>query len=255
MDAIETMVGLLVLAFLRYLPAIVLPALSPLRWAPSLVRIVLALGLAWMTVLALPSDAFAPGARSAAGWVFAAIGELAIGAMFGLATAFPLAALHTSGWLVDVQAGIGAATLFNPGSQGDAQSLLGMAIMLLATVLFFTLDLHLDLYRWMVASATAFPLGGLGAKPDASAVLAMVGSSFLLGLMVAAPIVLGLFVVDVGVAYATRSMPQANVYFLALPLKMLVAMLLLVASLRWMPMLMSRMYRDAFERMPAMLAA
>jgi flagellar biosynthesis protein FliR len=253
MSSIENMAGLLALAFLRYLPAIVLPMLSPLRWAPPMLRIVLALGLAWITALALPPDAALSNVRGAAGWISAAFGELAVGVVFGLSVALPMAALHTAGWLVDVQAGIGTATLFNPGSQGDAQSLLGTAIMLAATVLFFTLDLHLDLYRGLVASTAVLPLGQFADRLDPSSVLAMVGSSFLLGLMVALPIVLGLFVVDVGVAYATRSMPQANVYFLALPMKVLIAMCLLVASLRLLPMLLSRLYQDAFARIPSML--
>ena len=68
-----------------------------------------------------------------------------------------------------------------------------------------------------------------------------------------APVLVGLFAVDVGVAYATRSMPQANVFFLALPLKVLVAILLMVASLRYAPALMLRLYQDAFTRVPAML--
>ena len=71
--------------------------------------------------------------------------------------------------------------------------------------------------------------------------------------MVVAPVLLGLFAIDIGVAYATRSMPQANVYFLALPLKVLVAMLLLIAALRFSPALLMRLYHDAFARVPAML--
>lgn len=256
------MAALLALAFLRYVPAVVLPGFSPLRWAPALVRIVFAMALAWLTVLAMP-DAPASGAASsgmfslrasgAAGWVTAALGELAIGMVFGLVVMIPQAALHTSGWLIDIQAGLGAATLFNPGGQGDPQSLLGTALMLLGTVMFFTLDMHLELYRGLVASTQVLPVGGLGMRPSAEGFFGLIGSSFLLGLMVALPVLLGLFAIDVGVAYATRSMPQANVFFLALPLKVLAAILLLVVSLRYAPALMLRLYQDAFSRVPAML--
>jgi flagellar biosynthesis protein FliR len=256
-DRIEDMAALLALAFLRYVPAVVLPGFSPLRWAPALVRIVFAMALAWLTVLAMadaPSTAvFSLEARGAAGWVTAALGELAIGMVFGLVVMIPQAALHTSGWLIDIQAGLGAATLFNPGGQGDPQSLLGTALMLLATVMFFILDMHLELYRGLVASTQVLPVGGLGVRPSAEGFFGLIGSSFLLGLMVALPVLLGLFAIDVGVAYATRSMPQANVFFLALPLKVLAAILLLVVSLRYAPALMLRLYQDAFSRVPAML--
>lgn len=251
------MAALLALAFLRYVPAVVLPGFSPLRWAPALVRIVFAMALAWLTVLAMadaPSaGVFSLEARGAAGWVTAALGELAIGMVFGLVVMIPQAALHTSGWLIDIQAGLGAATLFNPGGQGDPQSLLGTALMLLGTVMFFILDMHLELYRGLVASTQVLPVGGLGVRPSAEGFFGLIGSSFLLGLMVALPVLLGLFAIDVGVAYATRSMPQANVFFLALPLKVLAAILLLVVSLRYAPALMLRLYQDAFSRVPAML--
>lgn len=251
MDSVERLAALFALAFLRYLPAVALPALTPMRWAPAMVRIVLAVALAWLTVLAIPtgSDAL----RGPVNWIAAAMGELTIGLVFGLVLLVPQAALHMSGWLVDVQAGLSAATLFNPGAQGDMQSMLGSALMLLATVLFFTLDLHLDLYRALVASARVLPLGQAGVHLDVTAFLGLLGSSFVLGLMVVAPVMLGLFAVDVGVAYATRSMPQANVYFLVLPFKIAVALLLMAATLPFMPALLERLYRDAFARVPALL--
>ena len=253
MTAFENAAGMLALAFLRYAPAIVLPSLSPLRWAPPLVRIVLTLGLAWVTMLAMPVEDLHAGLGHAVAWTAAAFGELAIGTAFGLALAMPQAALHHGGWLLDVQAGLGTATLFDPGAQNETQSLLGMALMLLATALFFTLDLHLDLYRSLIASTQVLPLGQMALRPEPTAILAMIGNSFLLGLMVVAPVMLGLFAIDIGVAYATRSMPQANVYFLALPLKALAAMLLLAVALNTMPALISRLYHDAFSRVPSML--
>lgn len=250
---IERFAGLLALAFLRYLPVVALPALTPMRWAPPMVRIVLALGLAWLTVLALPAQAYIAPAQHPVNWGMAAVGELAIGLVFGLIVMVPLAALHMAGWVVDVQAGLSAGTLFNPGAQGEMQSLLGAALGLVATVLFFTLDLHLTLYRALVASVELLPVGRGGAVLELQAFLGLLGSSFLLGLMVVAPVMLGLLAVDVGVSYATRSMPQANVYFLMLPLKIVVALLLMAATLPFVPALVDRLFRDAFSRAPALL--
>lgn len=252
-EGLERFVGMLGLAFLRYLPPIALAALSPLNWAPPLIRIALAMALAWMTVLAMPLDSWSVMPTQPMGWIVAALIELSIGFVFGLVVMMPQAALHLSGWIVDVQAGLSAAAIFNPGGQGDMQSMIGTGLMLLATVLFFTLDLHLELYRALVASTAVLPVGGAGLHLDAEAFFGLIGSSFLLALMIVAPVMLGLFAVDVGVAYATRSMPQANVYFLMLPLKIVVALLLLVATLPFVPALMGRLFRDAFARAPAIL--
>jgi len=252
MDAVQNFVAAFFLAFMRYLPAVVLAGMTPLRWTPPLLRIVVAMVLAWMTVQALPwSQTTVP--SGALSWTVAACAELTVGVAFGLAVMLPQAAVHLAGWVVDVQAGMSAAVLFNPGAQSDSQSLLGTALMLVGTVLFFVLDLHLDLYRSLAASARAIPLGQAGVRLDLAGFLGLLGSSFLLGMTLVAPIVIGLLAVDAGVAYATRSMPQANVYFLALPLKAVVSLLLMVATLPFVPALFERLYRDAFARVPQML--
>ena len=253
MDAAERFVALLGLAFVRYLPAVALAGLTPLRWAPPLVRLMLALALAWLTVLSMPLGGDVLPAPGAVDWAIAIAGELMIGLAFGLVVLLPNAAVHVAGWLVDVQAGLSAGALFNPGAQGEMQSMLGAALMLVTTVLFFTLDLHVELYRALVASVQVIPLGQVRGGLDPAGFFGLLGSSFLLGLMLVAPVVLGLLAVDIGVAYATRSMPQANVYFLMLPLKVVIALLLMVATLPFVPAMFDRLFRDAFNRVPSLL--
>ena len=157
--------------------------------------------------------------------------------------------------LADTQAGLSAASLFNPGGQHEPESLFGTVVLLGAGVLFFTLDLHVLLFRVLASSVLAMPLGGIGLHLDMDAWLAMVGRSFVLGLAVVAPVILGLFMLDIGIAYATRSMPQANVYFLALPLKVAVALLLLALTLAFAPALVGRLYFDTLSRVPAVFGA
>lgn len=254
MDPIVAFAVVFAFALLRYLPVMVLPGLSPLSWAPAFVRIILLLAFTWLTVLAMPH---AP-VLDARGWPVAlmlgALGELLIGLVFGLGFMLPNAALHTSGWLLDMQAGLGAATLFNPGS-GSGESLLGHALMLAATVLFFTLDLHVLLFKGIAASQRWMPLGSVGLQVQPDAFFALLASSFMSALMVVAPVLIGLFCVDLAVAYASRSMPQANIYFLALPLKVAVAMGLLAMTLAYAPMLIGRLFRSALDQVPAVMGA
>lgn len=251
MESIQSFLTLFALAGLRYLPVLVLPAFSPLAWAPMTVRIVVMLVLAWLTVLALPDAVGFNG--NGIQLLLAVCSELLVGAVFGLAFLLPKAALHSAGWLVDMQAGLGAATLFNPSADTGAESLFGHALMLAMTVLFFLLDLHLLLFRAMAASTQWLPLGGGGVRLSLDAFLHMLGTSFVAGMMVVAPIVIGLFCVDLGVGYASRSMPQANVYFLALPLKIAVAIGLLALSLAYAPTAMGRLFRQASDQVPSVL--
>lgn len=255
MDALTALAVLFVFASLRYLPLLVLPAFSPLAWAPVHVRIVLMLAFAWLTVLSLPGDQGLSIQGGVLGLLLPALGELLIGAVFGLAFLLPRAALHTAGWLLDMQAGLGAAVLFNPSAGSDTESLIGHALMLAATVLFFILDLHLQLFKAIAASLHWLPLGQAGPHVEPEAFMQMLGMGFVGGLMVVAPVVVGLFCVDLAVGYATRSMPQANVYFLALPLKVAAAIGFMALTLAYSPALMSRLFRGSAEHVPALLGA
>jgi flagellar biosynthesis protein FliR len=254
-DDLLNLVTLFLFAILRFLPVVAIPSMSPLGWAPPMVRIALLIALAWMTVLSLPSIGAEAHWRMPLGLALAAVGELLVGMTFGLALLLPNAALHSAGWLVDMQAGLGASTLFDPGSANAMESLMGRALMLASVVLFFTLDLHLMLFRGLGASLRWLPLGAIDIRLDLAGFFGMLGASFLLGLMVVVPVVLGLFAIDVGVAYATRSMPQANVYFLVLPLKIAAGLFLMAMSTLFAPELIGRLFRDAFQRIPAVFGA
>jgi flagellar biosynthesis protein FliR len=246
---------LFVFALLRYLPVMTLPGFTPLGWAPSFVRMMVLLSFTWLTVLSLPDGTALPQLSWPVGYVLVGLGELLIGMTFGLAVMLPNAALHTAGWLADMQAGLGSAALFNPGAENATESLLGHALMLAATVLFFTMDLHVQLFQGLSASTRVLPLGGLAFRPDSEAFFGMLGTSFVAGLMLVAPLMIGMLCLDIGVGYATRSMPQANVYFLVLPLKVAVALLILALTLAYAPMLIGRLYKQALDQVPAVLGA
>lgn len=250
MNALQTFLATYLLALLRFLPIVLLVPLSPLRWAPGLVRVALLMVLAWLGTSLTTAPLVLQGG---AAWMSAICGELLIGTAFGLAIMLPNAALHTAGWVLDVQAGSSAGVLFDPGSQNDTQAVFGTALMLATTALFFVLDLHLQLYRMLGTSMQLVPLGRGGVQLEWDGLAGMLGQSFLLGFSVVLPVIMGLLLVDVGVAYATRSMPQANVYFLALPLKLLAAVGLLMATLPFVPTLFSRLFNDAYSRVPALL--
>jgi flagellar biosynthesis protein FliR len=251
MNEIEVLIALFAFASLRYLPVLAIPALSPLSWAPGTVRLTLLFCLSWLTVLSSPTMTPQAYWQNPVGLMLACGSELLIGLTFGLAILLPQAAIGMSARLADTQAGLSAASLFNPSGQHEPESMFGTIVLLAATVLFFTLDLHLLLFQALTASVRVMPLGMMALHLDMDAFMAMVGTSFMLGVAVVAPVILGLFAVDVGVAYATRSMPQANVYFLALPLKVAIALLLLAMTLAFAPTLIGRLYQDAFTRLPA----
>lgn len=234
------------LATLRFVPVLLMPAFTPFAWAPLHVRAILLLALSWLLTgvaapAALPAD-----------MALAACSELLVGACYGLAVMLPMASLGFSARMLDVQAGLASANLFNPALQ-STDSLLGTVLSLAGTLTFFALGFHLLLLRYLVASVRWVPLGAAAHAPSLQALFNLLGSQFLLGLMVTLPVVLGLFAVDIAVAFASRSMPQANIYFLALPLKVAAVLVLLAGSLRLAPALLGRLFADGLAGAHAMI--
>ncbi|HUB90309.1 MAG TPA: flagellar biosynthetic protein FliR [Dyella sp.] len=245
MGAIDTLVGTFLLAMARFAPLLMVPAFTPFNGVPASIRMcvllaltMLAVGVHQVAAVALDPDHPVP-------FVLAMAGECVLGFSLSLAVVLPMAALGFSARVLDIQSGVSAASLFNPNTRA-AEALAGTIVQWAGLLVFFSLGLHLLLLQGMMASIRIIPLGSGGLLVSPEMLLSKLSSQFLLGLMVSAPTMLGLFAIDLTVAYASRSMPQANAYFVALPIKVLAGFMLLAGSLRYAPPLIERMYRDAF---------
>ena len=84
--------------------------------------------------------------------------ELFIGGSLLLVVHAAFSSLLFWGRVVDMQIGLGAAGILNPGTKSQ-DSLTGTIISLLAVAIFFVSGAHLMLLEVIVASFTVFPLG------------------------------------------------------------------------------------------------
>lgn len=245
MGAVDPFIGAFLLAMARFSPLLMVPAFTPFNWVPASIRMcvllaltMLAVGVNQPPVTHLDPDRPLP-------FVLAIAGECVFGFTLSLAVFLPIAALGFSARVLDIQSGVAAASLFNPTTHA-AEALAGTVVQWAGMLVFFALGMHLLLLQGMVTSIKVVPLGSGGLLFSSDVLLSKLSSQFMLGLMVSAPTMLGLFAIDLVVAYASRSMPQANVYFVALPIKVMAGFVLLAGSLRYAPPLIERMYRDAF---------
>lgn len=235
------------LASARFLPVLALPTLTPFAFVPVFVRLSLLIALALLTAVAAPAQAnVLIGIDEPLVLGVALLGEIAMGLALALAVMLPGAALGMVAQVVDIQSGAAAINIFNPSARTMA-SMTGTAMQWVVALVFFSAGMHLFLLRWVLASTHFAPLGSAVFLVSPAVFLGLLGSQFMLGLAVLAPVMLGLFGVDLAVAFASRSLPQANIYFVALPLKVAVAFLLLAADLRYAPQLIGRLFSQAFS--------
>lgn len=212
---------------------------------PTQARMVLILSLSAMLASGLvPSVAAASPAD--ASLVLMALREAAVGAAmaFGLFTAF--AAFQFAGKLLDVQIGFGLGAVFDPATRAQS-SLLGGAFNTLALVLFFLANGHHMMLRAVAYSLQKVPPGQWPAGWGPQIFLDQFGVMFVLGLTLVAPVMLALLLVDFGLGVVSRTMPQLNVFTVGIPAKIVVGMLVLLATLAPMAAVIERMFNTLFR--------
>jgi flagellar biosynthetic protein FliR len=157
-------------------------------------------------------------------------GELLLGVLMAFGFHAAHAGVDLAGKLIDTQIGLNAAGVFDPGTS----NMTGLTADLLAwslAALFLVLNLHHDLLRVFAQLLVAVPLGSVSLSTLSLSLATVMTQQFLLAFMIVVPVILGLWLVDVAFAFLSRSMPQANVYFLSLPLKLGIGVFIFILTL------------------------
>lgn len=220
------------LVALRVGPLFVLAPVFGAVTIPLRVRIFTALAFALVLAAAVePSSAAValnPGALIGAAITEAVLG---IGLAFGMLAAF--GAFLFGGRVLDMQIGIGVASLVDPSTRAQSP-LLGTALNLLAVAVFFAADAHHAVVRALTWSLQQVPPGSSIAQLEPAAVAAQFGVVFAHGLVLVAPAVFALLLLDIALAVVARTMPQMNVFIVAMPLKVVVGVLVLALTVQHM---------------------
>lgn len=226
--AISEQLTAIALAFLRLAPLLLVPVISPAAILPSTVRIFIT---AMVAVIAV--HLHGPGASVASGGLVAAIAhaplELALGVAMALGYQATVAALMTIGRVMDLQMGFGAAGILNPGTN-NAESLLGTILMWLMLFIAVEVGLHYDIVAALMLSFAVFPVGSVLPAASPEIFLLLFGEQFMLALLLALPVIALLMLFDVLIGLAAKGMPQMNVYFITLPLKIFIGIIAVWAT-------------------------
>ncbi len=202
----------------------VLPGLGD-GFVPANIRLLFALGFSVVLAPAL-IDSVPPLPAGPAGILAVVLGEVIIGVFLGLVARILLAALDIAGTIIAFQMSLSNAFVFNPAQ--FAQSPIIAAFLTLAgAVLLFVTDLHHLLFGAVLRSYTAFPIAELPPLGDIADTLARyLSEAFLIGVQIAAPIILIGIVMYIGTGLINRLMPQIQIFFVILPVQIGVGFLI-----------------------------
>jgi flagellar biosynthetic protein FliR len=222
-----------------------LTPLMTLLKAPAVVRLMITLALGATLAAGLPVESRAQ-LGDASTMAIGALSEVLLGALlaFGLHAAF--GALQLAGRLIDLQIGFGVGGVFDPATHGQS-SALAMGLQWAGVIVFFALDGHHALLRGVAYSLEHVRPGAPFFGYAMDEVVRMFGLVFSLGVVVGAPVIAALLMLEAGLAVVSKSLPQMNVYFVSLPLKIFLGLGLLALAMRQFAPLMGRGYLSVFE--------
>jgi flagellar biosynthetic protein FliR len=194
---------------------------------PARVRLTLALVLT-AVLLPLHRDAYQIDLRSFAPAFTLLAQELLIGAVLGLTARLTISALQVAGSVVAQQLGLGFVTAVDP-TQGQQNVIIGNFLTVLGITLIFATDLHHLIIAALNDSYRLFQPGDVPPMGDVAALLTrIVAAAFRIGVQLSAPFLVFGLLFNLGLGVLSRLMPQMQVFFVGMPLSILLGFLILL---------------------------
>ncbi|MBX9868966.1 MAG: flagellar biosynthetic protein FliR, partial [Burkholderiaceae bacterium] len=139
-----------------------------------------------------------------------------------------------SGEIIGLTMGFGFASFFNPLSQ-TRSSAISQFLILVSTLIFLTLDLHLSLFASLVDSFRTIPISSeLTLGFSAEKLVLFGGELFTIGVQLALPIIAALLIANIALGILTRAAPQLNLYGIGFPLTIAVGFFMVSLVLPYM---------------------
>lgn len=179
------------------------------------------------------------------GWVWLLLCEATLGALLGFSLHAAFAALNMAGRLLDLQMGLGMGAVLDPVSRGFSPamatllSLVGMAV-------FWGSDGAELMLRGIAFSVEQVPPGALLRLPTPTQLLAPMAAAFSAAIVVMAPAIFILLLLELVLAVLSRILPQMNVMFVGMPAKTLTGLAMAALLAPALAPLMLRLQRSAF---------
>jgi flagellar biosynthetic protein FliR len=182
--------------------------------------------------------------------------EFMVGIVLGMVANILFYAVQLAGALLDLQIGFSMASLFDP-TFGTSSQLTGRFKNILAILVLLATNGHHLLIQGILASFDWISLPAfVPALMDgrmSTFLLECVQQMFMIGFMMAAPLIGTLFIVDVALGIIARTVPQMNVFAIFPPVKILIHFLMYIFILPGFFYLLKVLFETMFGSMNSIL--
>jgi len=209
---------------------------------PMRVRAMLGVGLG----LAV-SPVVVPGYQrlDTAGFLFAAAGQVLVGALLGFLVLVLFSAVQGAGFLVDTFGGFQLAQAYDPGMNVNGAQFTRL-FQMTAILLLFASDAYQLVLGGLFRSFDAVSVAGaLDLSRPAQVLTSAVGQMLLSAVQIAGPLLIVLFLADVGLGLVSRVAPALNAFALGFPIKIALTFLLVGFVFAALPSIVSAIADEA----------
>ena len=200
------------------------------RNMPMLLKVSLAVAVAWLLfpqLDATPPDPF----KSPAGLVLGVMSEIAIGLIIGIIVQLMFAGIQLAGQMAGFQMGFAIANVVDPASSLQIP-LLSQFLNVFALLIFLSLNIHYYFIKALVDSFELIPMWGAHFEENLfHLIVQIVTGAFVIAVKVGAPVMVALLLTSVALGLMARTVPQMQIFIVAMPLKILLGLLFLGFSL------------------------
>ncbi|MBO0335125.1 flagellar type III secretion system protein FliR [Sneathiella sp. CAU 1612] len=203
---------------------------------PPRVRLSIALGVSFI-VMPFAAGQLPPEPSTPIELLLLIVGEMVIGLVMGGVLRLLLSSLHIAGTIIAQQSGLAAAQFFDP-AQMTQGAITSTFMTLMGLTMIFVTDMHHLFIEGTFATYRLFPVAQV---PDFGSISMLitdfVQQSFLLGFQMSAPFLVFGITFYMGIGLINRLMPQVQIFFVAMPLQIILSFAILAitigASMMW----------------------
>lgn len=160
------------------------------------------------------------------------IREVFIGLLIGFGARVVFEGFAMAGSFIGLQMGMAIMNIFDPSSE-QQQPFISTFWLTVMIIFFLVTNSHYFLVETLFQNFAIIKLGTATFKPVLGLSLLEAGRIiYNLALQFAAPTMVIMLLVDVSIAFMARVMPQLNIFFISLPLKIGLGIFLLIISLK-----------------------
>ena len=172
------------------------------------------------------------------------LGEILLGIVIGLAVNMIFVGLQLAGQLAGYQMGLALARVMDP-SANQQVPLLAQFYQMFALLIFLSVNAHHWFLRALADSYQLVPPFGFRFSSSLmDQLVSLAGNMFVIAIKVGAPVIAAMLLTSIVFGLVARTVPQMNVFIVAMPLKIGVGLFFIAVSLPYLSSFLKTLFNQ-----------